>query len=128
MCGDLQWLAGSTQYPQHGRGMCSWQYVVRVFAHGTLPTSSTEPHLANHPSVGSALVSKCQVINMLKKQQEPGALPAPTEAQLQARRQEPSETPSEMVSEISNEMVSEISNEMVSEISSETLSERETPQ
>lgn len=57
-------------------------------AHGTLPTSSTDWHCANHPGVGSALVSKSDLIRVLQKQQEPGALPAPTQEQLAARRKE----------------------------------------
>ena len=31
-------------------------------AHGTLPTSSTDWHCANHPGVGSALVSKRELV------------------------------------------------------------------
>ena len=57
-------------------------------AHGTLPTSSTEPHCANHPGVGSALVSKQPLVDVLTKQRQPGALPAPTEEQLAMRRKE----------------------------------------
>jgi hypothetical protein len=56
--------------------------------HGTLPTSSTLPHLANHRGVGSALVSKKEMIDVLWKQQQPGALPAPTREQLLARAEE----------------------------------------
>ena len=57
-------------------------------AHGTLPTSGTEPHYADHAGVGSALVSKKEMVDALCQQQQPGALPAPTEEQLVARRKE----------------------------------------
>lgn len=57
-------------------------------AHGTLPTSSTESHCANHPGVGSALVSKRELVEVLQQQQQPSAPPAPTEEQLTARRKE----------------------------------------
>lgn len=57
-------------------------------AHGTLPTSSTDWHCANHPGVGSALVSKSDLVRVLQKHQQPDALPAPTEEQLAARRKE----------------------------------------
>ena len=55
-------------------------------AHGTLPTSSTESHCANHPGVGSALVSKKSLVDVLTKQSQPGAPPAPTEEQLALQR------------------------------------------
>ena len=57
-------------------------------AHGTLPTSSTQPHCASHPGIGSALVSKKDMIRVLDKMRQPNALPAPTQAQIDARRDE----------------------------------------
>ena len=56
--------------------------------HGTLPTSSTEPHFAEHAGVGSALVNKADLVQMLAKRDEPGQLPWPTPEELTARREE----------------------------------------
>ena len=53
--------------------------------HGTLPTSSTQPHLTNHAGVGSALVTKSQLVNLLQKQQA-GGPPPPTPKQLEDAR------------------------------------------
>ena len=50
--------------------------------HGTLPTSSTEPHLSNHPGVGSALVTKGDLVRVLRNQRMPDALPPPTPDEL----------------------------------------------
>ncbi|MDC0525410.1 hypothetical protein OAO87_00330 [bacterium] len=55
--------------------------------HGTLPTASSLPHLTHHSGVGSALVTKADMVDVLLKQQEEGALPTPTEEQLVARRE-----------------------------------------
>ena len=49
--------------------------------HGTLPTSSTEPHFADHGGVGSALVNKADLVRLLT---EPGGLPWPTPEDLAA--------------------------------------------
>ena len=56
--------------------------------HGTLPTSSTEPHFDNHAGVGSALVNKADLVQLLAKRGEPGQLPWPTPEELKARREE----------------------------------------
>jgi len=56
--------------------------------HGTLPTSSTEPHFADHAGVGSALVNKADLVQLLAKRDEPGQLPWPTPEELKARREE----------------------------------------
>ena len=56
--------------------------------HGTLPTSSTEPHFADHAGVGSALVNKADLVQLLAKRGEPGQLPWPTPEELKARREE----------------------------------------
>ena len=56
--------------------------------HGTLPTSSTEPHFAEHAGVGSALVNKADLVQLLNKRDEPGQLPWPTPEELKARREE----------------------------------------
>ena len=55
--------------------------------HGTLPTSSTEPHFANHAGVGSALVNKADIVQLLAKRGEPGQLRWPTPEDLKARRE-----------------------------------------
>lgn len=55
-------------------------------AHGTLPTSSTEAHCANHPGVGSALVNKKEMVDILDQMKQPGALPPPSEDELTANR------------------------------------------
>ena len=56
-------------------------------AHGTLPTSSTEPHI-HHPGVGSAIFCKTQLCQVLSKRLAgaPVALPWPTPEQLAAQR------------------------------------------
>ena len=56
--------------------------------HGTLPTSSTEPHFVDHAGVGSALVNKADLVQLLAKRDEPGQLPWPTPEELTARREE----------------------------------------
>ena len=56
--------------------------------HGTLPTSSTEPHFADHAGVGSALVNKADLVQLLAKGDAPGQLPWPTPEELKARRDE----------------------------------------
>ena len=56
--------------------------------HGTLPTSSTEPHFADHAGVGSALVNKADLVQLLAKGGEPGQKPWPTPEELKARREE----------------------------------------
>ena len=55
-------------------------------AHGTLPTSSTEAHCANHPGIGSALVNKQEMVCILDQMKQPDALPAPSESDLTANR------------------------------------------
>ena len=52
--------------------------------HGTLPTSSTQPHFANHGGVGSALVNKADLVALLDK---PGPLPWPTREELKAQQE-----------------------------------------
>jgi len=54
--------------------------------HGTLPTSSTEAHFANHAGIGSALVSKSNLVSLLQRRNEPGQLPWPTRDELDAQR------------------------------------------
>jgi len=56
--------------------------------HGTLPTSSTEPHFRDHAGVGSALVNKADLVQLLAKHGEPGQKPWPTPEELKARREE----------------------------------------
>ena len=56
--------------------------------HGTLPTSSTEPHFANHAGVGSALVNKSDLVQVLQKRGDPEELPWPAPEELAARRKE----------------------------------------
>ncbi len=54
--------------------------------HGTLPTSSTEPHFANHAGIGSALVNKSDLVTLLGKHDEPDQLPFPTPEELKAQQ------------------------------------------
>jgi len=56
--------------------------------HGTLPTRSDGPHLHGHRGVGSALITKKQMADVLLLQRQPGAKPAPTQKQLQERAAE----------------------------------------
>jgi hypothetical protein len=56
--------------------------------HGTLPTSSTEPHFADHAGVGSALVNKADLVQLLAERGELGQKPWPTPEELKARREE----------------------------------------
>jgi hypothetical protein len=56
--------------------------------HGTLPTSSTEPHFADHAGVGSALVNKAELVQLLAKSGESGQKPWPTSEELKVRREE----------------------------------------
>jgi hypothetical protein len=53
--------------------------------HGTLPTSSTLPHLTSHPGVASALVTKSDLVRVLRDGNDPEK-PWPTEQQLLAQR------------------------------------------
>jgi hypothetical protein len=56
-------------------------------AHGTLPTSSSQPHLALHPGFSTTLVTKQDVCRVLAKGEQEGAM-WPTHEQLAARRAE----------------------------------------
>jgi hypothetical protein len=57
-------------------------------SHGTLPTSSTMPHLATHAGVSTTIITKKQVVDVLSKRLAEGALPFPSQAELDAARTE----------------------------------------
>jgi len=57
-------------------------------SHGTLPTSSTMPHLTTHAGVSTTIVTKKLVVDVLKKRQAAGALPFPSQEELAAARRE----------------------------------------
>ena len=56
-------------------------------AHGTLPTSSSRPHLARHPGFSTTLVTKQDLCRVLSKGEQEGEM-WPTHEQLAARRAE----------------------------------------
>jgi hypothetical protein len=55
-------------------------------SHGTLPTSSTMPHLTTHAGVSTTIITKKQVVDVLSKRLAEGALPFPSQAELDAAR------------------------------------------
>jgi hypothetical protein len=69
--------------------------------HGTLPTSSTLPHIASHPGVASALVTKSNLVDLLRTGEKAEA-PWPTREQLRRQRQRDDTSDDESSGEAAN--------------------------